>query len=185
MTHDSPKTITITAKGADADMKPLIRQYEISDADDQKIFEASLMGVKDRLDCKLKANINDVLLLYAGVAYAILTCGKKNDYSKVVEGATTTAAAATAATAAEKHNNSKEDTNRLGEKIANTVSSLLTEQDVMIGVSDMAKHITIKVVNSNRDKNHRVISIQNPIKSGMCAGHNRKYLHDDGDENVV
>lgn len=159
-------------------MRPLSRQYEISDADDQKIFEASLLGIKDRLDCRCKININDVLLLYAGVAYVVLACGTKDWHPKIAE-------VTTVAATAKKHDISKKNSNQLDKKITNTVSSLLTAQDVMIGVPDMTKYITIKVTNYDGDKNYRVISIQNPIKSGMSEGHTWQYPYENGDDHVV
>ena len=64
-------SITVAAKGADADMGPLVRRYDISDGADKDMMDSAIERTRQTLGQGRRININDVMLLYAGCAYAV------------------------------------------------------------------------------------------------------------------
>lgn len=64
-------SITVAAKGADADMEPLVRRYDISDGADKGMMDSAMERTRQTLGQGRRININDVMLLYAGCAYAV------------------------------------------------------------------------------------------------------------------
>lgn len=142
--------VIITAKSKDADMSPLTRRYDIADKNDQKMFEASITSIKNKISINNKININDVLLLYASYVYTMLNDNSHN--------------------CAEVNNNNNKTTSNLNKKIASGIASLLTEHNVMIGTSEMTNHITIQIKNHNDKKEDHTIIIHKPIKPHYSIG---------------
>ena len=76
--HDHPLlqcTIRVTARGADRDMGPLTRRYDIMDENDEEMLATAADSIQNMVAGNRRININDVMLLYGACAYSSAAAG--------------------------------------------------------------------------------------------------------------
>ena len=134
MTHGSSGSsilrcsITVAAKGADADMEPLVRRYDISDGADKDMMDSAIERTRQTLGQGRRININDVMLLYAGCAYAVAS-GSRDGGGDGGDG--------------------------ISDGIKSGLPALLADDQVLIGIREITNHVSISVTDTSSGRTTR------------------------------
>ena len=78
-------TIRVTARGADRDMGPLTRRYDIMDENDEEMLAAAADSIQNMVAGNRRININDVMLLYGACAYSSAAADRQGSCMSAIE----------------------------------------------------------------------------------------------------
>ena len=78
-------TIRVTARGADRDMGPLTRRYDIMDGNDEGMLAAAADSIQNMIAGNRRININDVMLLYGACAYSSAAADRQGSCMSAIE----------------------------------------------------------------------------------------------------
>lgn len=78
-------TIRVTARGADRDMGPLIRRYDIMDRNDEEMLAVAADSIQNMIAGNRRININDVMLLYGACAYSSAAAGLQDSCTSAIK----------------------------------------------------------------------------------------------------
>lgn len=78
-------TIQVTARGADRDMGPLTRRYDIIDRNDEEMLAAAADSIQNMIAGNRRININDVMMLYGACAYSSAAADRQGSCASASE----------------------------------------------------------------------------------------------------
>ena len=78
-------TIRVTTRGADRDMGPLTRRYDIMDRNDEEMLAAAADSIQNMIAGNRRININDVMLLYGACAYSSAAADRQDSCMPAIE----------------------------------------------------------------------------------------------------
>ena len=78
-------TIRVTARGADRDMGPLTRRYDIRDRSDEEMLAAAADSIQNMIAGNRRININDVMMLYGACAYSSAAADRQDSRTPAIE----------------------------------------------------------------------------------------------------
>ena len=157
MTPDRPATsnrlacrIVVSASDDKASMAPLIRQYEVAggSSGDEKMCKAAIEDIQKTIKSGRRININDAMMLYGMYAYHVASLANRPESSHAD---------------CNNNNNNNDEPHDVESAIADGMRTLLTHEQVMIGVPEMTGRVNVAIFDDTGGLKIAEMSVCNPI----------------------
>lgn len=155
--------VSAAAEGEiDSKAQRIVRRYDIADKRDEETIKNTVERIKNTLDSGRRININYVLVLYAAYAYHVLSDNMTTDAAK-----------------SSKKSSSMDNHDIFAESITHGVRTLLTRNQVMIGIPEMTANVSITIINNDSGRRALDITVHTPIAYTADARYTRHLQQND------